>query len=111
MALTTDIRRLLDDKLGESDAFYAVAGAGDLAVERLRTVPARLAHLRPAVPDPRDVAARAGGVYDELTARGKQAVARRRGAAPEAETPARPTAKRRTKKSAAGPEALEGGDV
>jgi heparin binding hemagglutinin HbhA len=42
MAITAEIRKALTD----STPLYAVAGAGDLAVEKLREVPAKLAALK-----------------------------------------------------------------
>jgi heparin binding hemagglutinin HbhA len=42
MAITADIRKAFTD----STPLYAVAGAGDLAVEKLREVPAKLATVR-----------------------------------------------------------------
>jgi hypothetical protein len=42
MATTTDIKKALTD----STPFYAVAGAGDLAVEKLREVQARLSTIK-----------------------------------------------------------------
>jgi heparin binding hemagglutinin HbhA len=42
MAITADIKKALTD----STPLYAVAGAGDLAVEKLREVPAKLATLK-----------------------------------------------------------------
>ncbi len=55
MATTADIRKTLTDP----KPLYAVAGAGDLAVEKLREVPGRVAKLRGEVS------------YEDLATRGK----------------------------------------
>jgi heparin binding hemagglutinin HbhA len=60
MASTADIKKTLTDP----KPLYAVAGVGDLAVEKLREVPGRVARLR------RD------GTYTDLAARGKAIVER-----------------------------------
>jgi hypothetical protein len=45
MTLVKDVRKTVTD----AKPLYALAGAGDLVVERLRTLPTRLAALRPEV--------------------------------------------------------------
>jgi hypothetical protein len=100
------------DKLRENKAFYAAAGAGDLAVEKLREVPERLNKLQEKT-DPKDiggaavsyvtqVGARAAEVFDELAERGKRIVGRvdRQKATQELEASAKATV--RKARSAAG---------
>jgi hypothetical protein len=76
----------ITDKLRDTKAFYAAAGAGDLAVEKLREVPERLNRLQEKT-DPKDiggaavayvtqVGSRAVEVFDELAERGKKIVSR-----------------------------------
>jgi len=76
----------ITDKLRDSKAFYVAAGAGDLAVEKLREVPDRINKLQEKT-DPKDlggaavsyvtqVGTRAVEVYDELAERGKRIVSR-----------------------------------
>ncbi|HZE30449.1 MAG TPA: hypothetical protein VE198_03315 [Actinoallomurus sp.] len=76
----------ITDKLRDSKAFYVAAGAGDLAVEKLREVPDRLNRLQEKT-DPKDiggaavayvtqVGTRAVEVYDGLAERGKRIVSR-----------------------------------
>jgi hypothetical protein len=76
----------ITDKLRDTKAFYAAAGAGDLAVEKLREVPERLNKLQGKT-DPKDlggaamayvthVGSRAAEVFDELAERGKKIVSR-----------------------------------
>jgi hypothetical protein len=76
----------ISDKLRDSKAFYAAAGAGDFAVEKLREVPDRLNRLQEKT-DPKDlggaavayvtqVGNRAVEVYDGLAERGKRIVSR-----------------------------------
>jgi hypothetical protein len=76
----------ITDKLRDSKAFYVAAGAGDLAVEKLREVPDRLNKLQEKT-DPKDiggaavayvthVGTRAVEVYDGLAERGKRIVSR-----------------------------------
>jgi hypothetical protein len=76
----------ITDRLRDSKAFYAAAGAGDLAVEKLREVPDRLNKLQEKS-DPKDlggaavayvtqVGTRAIQVYDGLAERGKRIVSR-----------------------------------
>lgn len=86
LELPTEIRKTVSDPT----PLYVVAGAGDLLVERLRTVPARLAGMRAEVPAPREVGALpilaaakalelsgiAGEAYDDLARRGKSVVTR-----------------------------------
>lgn len=84
MAIASDIRKTLTDP----GALYAVAGAGDLAVEKLRTVPTRAMALptqalllpvkaQDVVLDAVvDLGGRAGGVYGDLAVRGKSVVRR-----------------------------------
>ncbi len=102
----------ITERLRDSKAFYVAAGAGDLAVEKLREVPERLNRLQ-ARTGPKDlpgvaasyvnqVSARAAGVVDELAARGKRIVGRveRQQATKQLEESARATA--RKVRSAAG---------
>lgn len=76
----------ITDKIRDTKAFYAVAGAGDLAVEKLREVPGRVNKLQEKT-DPKDlggaavayvthVGSRAVEVFDELAERGKKIVSR-----------------------------------
>jgi hypothetical protein len=72
-----------------SSPAYAVAGAGELAVQTLRSVPTRVTALRPAL-DPADAVsramslrARARSVYGDLAVRGEHVVRRVRGQAAE----------------------------
>jgi hypothetical protein len=76
----------ITDKLRDSKAFYAAAGAGDFAVEKLREVPERINKLQEKT-DPKDlggaavayvtqVGTRAVEVYDGLAERGKRIVSR-----------------------------------
>jgi len=86
MTLATEVQKIKDSK-----AFYAVAGAGDLAWEKLQEVPTRLqevpARLRDlqAKADARDIpnvarsyatqaGAKATELFDELAERGKTVV-------------------------------------
>lgn len=90
MAITTDIK-----KITESKAFYAVAGVGDYAVEKLRELPEQLQHLqkiqarRQAEIRERarelpvkareyadDLTHRAEALYDELAVRGRKVISR-----------------------------------
>jgi hypothetical protein len=102
----------ITDKLRESKAFYAAAGAGDFAVEKLREVPVRLNQLQEKT-DPKDlggaavayvtqVSTRAVEVYDGLAERGKRIVSRvdRQKATQELEASAKATV--RKARSAAG---------
>lgn len=102
----------ITDKLRESKAFYAAAGAGDFAVEKLREVPVRLNQLQEKT-DPKDlggaavayvtqVSTRAVEVYDGLAERGKRIVSRvdRQKATQELEASAKATVRRA--RSAAG---------
>jgi methyl-accepting chemotaxis protein len=91
----------ITDRVRESKAFYAAAGAGDLAVEKLREVPGRLTKLQDRA-DPKDLVAyvnqmsdRASSIFDELAERGKKIVGRieRQKATQELETAARSTAR------------------
>jgi hypothetical protein len=77
---------IITDRLRDSKAFYAAAGAGDFAVEKLREVPERLTKLQEKT-DPKDlggaavayvtqVGTRAVEVYDGLAERGKRIVSR-----------------------------------
>jgi hypothetical protein len=86
----------ITDRVRDSKAFYAAAGAGDLAVEKLREL--RRIQGRP---DPKDfvayvnqVGARASEVFDELAERGKKIVRRidRQQATQELQASARSTA-------------------
>lgn len=80
MTLATELR-----KLRESRAYYAAAGAGDLAVEKLREVPDALSKLQQrtdakeiggaAVAYVAHVGARAVEVFDGLAERGRKVVA------------------------------------
>lgn len=84
MTLATEIR-----KLRESRVYYAAAGAGDLAAEKLREVPAQLSKLQKkaegkdlggtAVAYVAHVGARAVEVFDELAERGRRVLAERGG--------------------------------
>ena len=76
----------ITDRLRDSKAFYAAAGAGDFAVEKIREVPVRLNQLQEKT-DPKDlsgaavayvtqVGTRAVEVYDGLAERGKRIVSR-----------------------------------
>ncbi|MDN3359740.1 hypothetical protein [Actinomadura sp. DC4] len=102
----------ITDKLRDSKAFYVAAGAGDLAVEKLREVPDRINKLQEKT-DPKDlggaavayvtqVGTRAVEVYDGLAERGKRIVSRvdRQKATQELEESARSTVRRA--RSAAG---------
>ncbi|MGH3320422.1 MAG: hypothetical protein ACRDN9_09610 [Streptosporangiaceae bacterium] len=107
MMLGTDVRDGVR-KLTGSKAFYAVAGAGELAVEKLREMPGRLEQVQGqlrsldradlqtrAVGYADVVGARAGGAYDDRAHRGRNAVrrVRRQVAAQELETETRTTAR------------------
>jgi hypothetical protein len=96
----------ISDKLRDSKAFYAAAGAGDFAVEKLREVPERLTKLQEKT-DPKDlggaavayvthVGTRAVEVYDGLAERGKRIVSRvdRQKATQELEASAKATVRR-----------------
>jgi hypothetical protein len=96
----------ITDKLRDSKAFYVAAGAGDLAVEKLREVPDRLNKLQEKT-DPKDiggaavayvthVSTRAVEVYDGLAERGKRIVSRvdRQKATQELEDSAKSTVRR-----------------
>lgn len=102
----------ITDRLRDSKAFYAAAGAGDFAVEKLREVPDRINRLQEKT-DPKDlsgaavayvtqVGARAAEVYDGLAERGKRIVSRvdRQKATQELEASAKATVRRA--RSAAG---------
>jgi hypothetical protein len=102
----------ITERLRDSKAFYAAAGAGDLAVEKLREVPDRLNKLQGKT-DPKDlggaavayvtqVGTRAVEVYDGLAERGKRIVSRvdRQQATQELEASAKATV--RKARSAAG---------
>jgi hypothetical protein len=96
----------ISDKLKDSKAFYAAAGAGDYAVEKLREVPERLNRLQGKT-DPKDlggaavayvtqVSTKAVEVYDGLAERGKRIVSRvdRQKATQELEASAKSTVRR-----------------
>lgn len=79
MTLATEVQKIKDSK-----AFYAVAGAGDLAREKLREVPGMLRDLQ-AKADARDIpgvalsyasqaGAKANALIDELAERGRTVV-------------------------------------
>ena len=79
MTLATEVQKIKDSK-----AFYAVAGAGDLAREKLREVPGRLRDLQVKA-DPKDfpgvalsyasqAGAKATELIDELAERGRGVV-------------------------------------
>lgn len=79
MTLATEVQKIKDSK-----AFYAVAGAGDLAREKLREVPEKLRDLQ-AKADARDIpgvalsyasqaSAKATELIDELAERGRTVV-------------------------------------
>lgn len=59
----------------DTKALYVVAGAGDLAVEKLRTVPGRLAELR-ANDVYSSVVTKANELYGDLATRGESVVGR-----------------------------------
>jgi hypothetical protein len=96
----------ISDKLRDSKAFYAAAGAGDFAVEKLREVPERLTKLQEktdakvlggaAVAYVTHVGTRAVEVYDGLAERGKRIVSRvdRQKATQELEASAKATVRR-----------------
>jgi hypothetical protein len=97
MTLATEVKKFRDSK-----AYYAVAGAGDLAREKLREVPGRLRDLQEKT-DPKDIpgvalsyatqaGAKASELIDGLAERGRGVVARPEAPAPgELEgTPAKP---------------------
>ncbi|MCO6011509.1 hypothetical protein NE236_41820 [Actinoallomurus purpureus] len=76
----------ITEKLRDSKAFYVAAGAGDLAVEKIREVPERINRLQERT-DPKDlggaalayvthVGGRAAEVVDGLAERGKKIVSR-----------------------------------
>lgn len=71
-SLTAELRKALAD----STPLYAVAGVGDLAAEKLRTVPARVLELRERI-EPRavvdDVQARVVALRQELPGRASAA--------------------------------------
>ncbi len=85
MILPVDVRNEVK-KLTDRKAFYAVAGAGDLAVETLRTLPERLTRLQDkadltelsgrAVAYLIEQASRAVLAYDDLAERGMHVVDR-----------------------------------
>ncbi|HEY0539477.1 MAG TPA: hypothetical protein VGD53_13960 [Actinoallomurus sp.] len=96
----------ITDRLRDSKAFYVAAGAGDLAVEKIREVPDRLNRLQEKT-DPKDlggaavayvtqVGTRAVEVYDGLAERGKRIVSRvdRQKATQELEASAKATVRR-----------------
>lgn len=79
MTLATEVQKLKDSK-----AYYAVAGAGDLAREKLREVPGRLRDLQVKA-DPKDfpgvalsyasqASTKATELIDELAERGRTVV-------------------------------------
>ncbi|HEY3686390.1 MAG TPA: hypothetical protein VGL93_25375 [Streptosporangiaceae bacterium] len=79
MTLATEVKKFRDSK-----AYYAVAGAGDLAREKLREVPGRLRDLQEKT-DPKDIpgvalsyatqaGAKASELIDELAERGRGVV-------------------------------------
>jgi heparin binding hemagglutinin HbhA len=59
----------------DTKALYAVAGVGDLAVEKLRTVPGKLAELR-ANDVYSSVVTKANELYGDLATRGESVVGR-----------------------------------
>ncbi|MCW2944141.1 MAG: hypothetical protein JWR24_858 [Actinoallomurus sp.] len=96
----------ITDKLRDNKAFYAAAGAGDFAVEKLREMPDRLNKLQEKA-DPKDLGgaavaymthagSRAVEVFDELAERGKKIVSRveRQKATQELEASARSTVRK-----------------
>jgi hypothetical protein len=96
----------ITNKLRDSKAFYAAAGAGDLAVEKLREMPERLNRLQErsmpkdiggaAIAYATQVGSRAVEVFDELAERGKRVVGRieRQKSTQELEASAKSTARR-----------------
>jgi hypothetical protein len=96
----------ITEKLRDNKAFYAAAGAGDLAVEKLREMPDRLNRLQERA-DAKDLGgaavaymthagSRAVEVFDELAERGKKIVSRvdRQQATQELEASAKSTVRR-----------------
>ncbi len=96
----------ITEKLRDTKVFYVAAGAGDLAVEKLREVPERINRLQGKT-DPKDVGgaavayvtqvgSRAVEVFDELAERGKKIVSRvdRQKATQELEASAKSTVRR-----------------
>jgi hypothetical protein len=96
----------ITERLRDSKAFYVAAGAGDLAVEKIREVPDRLNRLQEKT-DPKDlggaavayvtqVGTRAVEVYDGLAERGKRIASRvdRQKATQELEASAKATVRR-----------------
>jgi hypothetical protein len=72
----------ITERVRDSKAFYAAAGMGDLAAEKLREVPERLTRLQGRA-DPKDLVAqmnqlgaRASEIFDGLAERGKKIVGR-----------------------------------
>lgn len=78
----------ITERVRDSRAFYAAAGAGDLAVEKLREVPERLTKLQQGNAR-RDlvnqVSARATEILDDLAERGRRVVGDREESARELE--------------------------
>ncbi|RJL30837.1 hypothetical protein [Bailinhaonella thermotolerans] len=106
MTLASEVK-----KITESKPFYAAAGIGDLAVEKLRELPDRLAKLprtreqiRAEFGDLPETARRytttvtdrAGRIYEDLAARGKDIVERvnRQAATQQLEASAKSTARK-----------------
>lgn len=97
---------IISDRLRDSKAFYAAAGAGDFAVEKLREVPERLNRLQEktgpkdlsgaAVAYVNQMSTRAVEMYDGLAERGKRIVSRvdRQQSTQELEASARSTVRR-----------------
>jgi hypothetical protein len=96
----------ITERLRDSKALYVAAGAGDLAVEKIREMPDRINRLQEKT-DPKDLGGaavayvsqmgtRAAEVYDGLAERGKRIVGRvdRQKATQELQASAKATARR-----------------
>jgi hypothetical protein len=108
MTLATEMRRLR-----ESRAYYAAAGASDLAVTKLREVPGQLSRLQERT-DPKDLGgaavayithfgARVVEAFDDLAERGRRVTAGQPGTAatPELDQAAKATARKVTRAATA----------
>ncbi|MGH3095280.1 MAG: hypothetical protein ACRDMV_04690 [Streptosporangiales bacterium] len=81
MATIADVRNEINKVLASAQVpgpFYAAAGVGDLAVEKVRAAQSRLQVLRPTslLGVATSARGRAVGVYGDLTARGQKLVGR-----------------------------------
>ncbi|GII93360.1 hypothetical protein [Sinosporangium siamense] len=123
MTLATEVR-----KLTETKPFYAVAGASDLAMEKLRDLPEQLHRLQSRTPELRETAReyaaraegyardipglakgyadrltdRAGKLYDEFASRGRQVVSKNGGGPAELDTATTGTARKAPARRQAG---------